>query len=108
MDDIPPLYDIEHALAEIASQRRRRDELTRAQVGIADALALHLDRHFAAEELETAGRALVIAAASSASLASEVPAEHLGPLICNLLGFAGARLIRDGRPDQAGLHKAAT
>ena len=95
----PPLYDVEHALAEVARNRKRRDDLTRAQVGIGDGLALHLDRHFAAEELETAGRALLIGAASVAALAGEgVP----GEVLCNVLAFAGARLIRDGRTEVPG------
>jgi len=90
----PRLYDVDNALAEIAKARARRDELTRQQVAIADRLAIHLDRHFAAEELETAGRALVIGAASIAALANEdIP----GAVMCNILAFGGARLILDGR-----------
>lgn len=88
------LYDVDEALREIARHRKRRDELTRQQVAIADRLAIHLDRHFAAEEIETAGRALVIGAASVIALATE----DIPPAVmCNVLAFAGARLILDGR-----------
>lgn len=90
----PKLYDVENALRELAKNRQRRDELTRQQVAIADRLAIHLDRHFAAEELETAGRALLIGAASVIALATEdIPSA----VMCNVLAFAGDRLIRDGR-----------
>lgn len=89
------LYAVDNALAEIAKARRRRDELTRMQASIADALATHLDRHFSAEEMETAGRALLIGAASVAGLVRD---DLISPaVLCNILAFAGDRLIRDGR-----------
>ena len=68
---IPPLYDEERGLRELARQRLKRDTLTRGQVQLADGLAEHLQRHFSAEETETAGRALLIGAASVASLVGE-------------------------------------
>ena len=90
----PPLYDVDRAMREIARARRKRDELTRQQGAIADNLATHLDRHFSAEELETAGRALLIGAASVAALVSpDIPPA----VIANVLAFAGDRLVRDGR-----------
>ena len=89
---IPPLYDVEKARRVLATQRRKRDELTLATTMIADRLSSHLGRHFAAEELESAGRSLVIAAASLGALADCDPAS-----LCNVLAFAGDRMITDGR-----------
>jgi hypothetical protein len=94
-DGIPPLYDIDQARRELATARRRRDELTRQQSKIGDSLATHIDRHFSAEEMETAGRALIIAAGSLASIAEM---DGMQPqVLCNLLAFAGDRLITDGQ-----------
>jgi hypothetical protein len=91
---IPPLYDEEHALRELARGRLRRDRLTHVQVEIADRLALHMQRHFSAEEAETAGRALLVGSASVAALAAEgIPAT----VVCNVLAFAAGRMITDGR-----------
>jgi len=91
---IPPLYDEEHALRELARARLKRDGLTLRQVEIADRLALHMQRHFSAEEAETAGRALLVGSASAAALAEEdVPAT----VVCNILAFAAGRMIADGR-----------
>lgn len=93
---IPPLYDEEAGLREIARARLKRDGLTRAQVQLADGLAENMQRHFAAEETETAGRALLIAAASCASLAGSE--ENIPPqVIVNIIGFAAARMVADGR-----------
>lgn len=91
----PELYDTDSALAEIAKARLRRDVLTRTQADLGDRLAAHLNRHFAAEELETAGRALMVAAGGSGALAEM---KHMSPaVIVNIIGFAAARLIEDGR-----------
>jgi hypothetical protein len=92
---IPPLYDEEAGLREIARARLKRDGLTRAQVQLADGLAEAMQRHFSAEETETAGRALLIGAASCATLArsGEIPAA----VVVNILGFAAARMVADGR-----------
>ena len=90
--DAPPLYDEERGLRELARSRLKRDELTRRQVEIADRLALHMQRHFSAEEAETAGRALLVGSASVAAL-SDVPAA----VVCNILAFAAGRMITDGR-----------
>lgn len=89
-----PLYDEEKGLREIARHRLRRDELTRSQVVIADQLAIHMQRHFAAEETETAGRALLIGAASvTALIDDQIPPA----VLVNILGFTAARLVADGR-----------
>ena len=92
---LPPLYDEETGLREIARARLKRDGLTRAQVQMADGLAEAMQRHFSAEETETAGRALLIGAASCTTLArsEDIPAA----VIVNILGFAAARMITDGR-----------
>jgi len=91
---LPPLYDEERGLRELARARLRRDTLTLGQVAIADKLALSIARHFSAEETETAGRALLIGVASGATLAGDgMPAA----VILNVLGFAAARMISDGR-----------
>jgi hypothetical protein len=90
----PPLYDEEHGLRELARHRLKRDEVTRAQVRIADGLAENMARHFSAEEMETAGRALLIGAASCVTLVNdELPAS----VIVNVLGFTAGRMIGDGR-----------
>ena len=92
--DIPPLYDEERGLREVARARLKRDELTVAQVDIADRLAGEMGRHFSADETETVGRALLIAAASCGALAAEgVQAS----VILNILGFAAGRMVADGR-----------
>jgi len=91
---IPPLYGEDKGLRELARARLRRDALTRHQVAIAGRLAELMHRHFAAEEAETAGRALLAGAASIAALAQEqVPPA----VLCNIPGFAAARLVADGR-----------
>lgn len=91
---IPPLYDEEHGLREVARARMKRDALTRGQVVIADQLALHMQRHFSAEEMETAGRALLIGAASCGTLEQE---GIQAPVILNILGFAAGRMVTAGR-----------
>lgn len=91
---IPPLYDEEKCLRELARARLRRDSVTCSQVAIADSLVANLERHFSAGETETAGRALLIGVASGAGLAAQdLPAA----VILNILGFAAARMISDGR-----------
>ena len=92
---LPPLYDEDAGLREIARARLKRDGLTRAQVQMADGLAEAMQRHFSAGETETAGRALLIGAASCTTLArsEDIPAA----VIVNILGFAAARMITDGR-----------
>jgi hypothetical protein len=99
---MPPLYDEGRGLRQLARHRLKRDALTLSQVSIADGLALNIERHFSAEEIETAGRALLIGVASGATLASDgIPAA----VILNVLGFAAARMISDGR-DWAGAQRA--
>ena len=92
--EIPPLYDEENGLRELARHRLKRDPVTRAQVIIADGLAENMQRHFSAEEIETVGGALLVGAASCAILAQDqLPAAT----VVNILGFAGGRMVTDGR-----------
>ena len=91
---IPPLYDEEKGLRELARHRLKRDAVTRGQVIIADRLAEHMQRHFSAEEMETAGRALLIGAASCTQLAKDGLSSAV---VVNILGFTAGRMITDGR-----------
>ena len=90
-----PLYDVEQARREVARARKRRDTLTRSQCQLGDSMAHHINAHFSADELETAGRALLIAAGSLGALA-EMKAMQPTVLV-NILGMAGDRLITDGQ-----------
>jgi hypothetical protein len=92
------LYDVESALREVARYRRRRDQLTTATTEVADRLASHMARHFGPEAAETAGLALVIAAASLGGLAREVSQPEV---LVNVLAFAGQRLATDARAADA-------
>jgi len=95
----PELYDVEAALLEVARARRRRDEPTIAVAQLAERLSSNLVRHFGPEATETAGLALVIAAASIGVLVREgIPAEA----ITNLLAFAGQRIVVDARTADGG------
>lgn len=94
-DFLPPLFDTDAGLRQIARSRGKRDTLTRAQVQLGDSLAEYVNRHFSAEETETAGRALLIAASCAAGLLDK-GLEHPEALI-NIIGFAAARLVTDGR-----------
>jgi hypothetical protein len=94
------MYDVELGLREMARQRRKTDELTRAQAQIGDRLAEHLVRHFGPEALETAGLAMVISAASLAYLAKE---GATAAVAVNVLGFAGQRIVLDARTADAAL-----
>ena len=97
----PPMYDIEHGLQEIAAARLKRDALTRETRGIADQLAEHVSRHFGPEEMETAGLALVLVAASLGSLAA---APDMQPqVLVNLAAFAGQRMVGDARAAEESL-----
>ncbi len=92
---LPPLFDTDLGLREMARARGRRDGLTRSQAQIGDGLAEYINRHFAAEEIETAGRALLIAASSVGGLVAE--GVDRPEVIINIIGFAAARMVTDGR-----------
>ncbi len=87
------LYDVENALRELAGNRRRNNKAIVATVDLADRLAINLTKHFP-DGLEHAGVGLVVAAASVAALAREgVDAA----VICNVIAFAGQRMVLDAR-----------
>jgi len=107
----PGPYDVDTALRELARTRRRRDLGTQGTLQLADRLAASLQGNFSVEEMETVGRTLIIAAASTGALLMPGQAPRAGredltvaTLICNITAFAGERLIRDARAiDEAGL-----
>ena len=87
-------------IAELARERLKRDGLTRGTVQLSDSLVEHLLRHLAPDETETAGRALLVASSSVASLVVEARAmgTELDPaVVLNILGFAGGRMVTEGR-----------
>lgn len=88
------LYNVEVGLIEAAQFRRRRDEVSRAQVTLADKLATHLLRHFGPGAEEMAGLALVVGAASVGALAVE---EIQPAMVVNILALAGQRMVIDAR-----------
>lgn len=90
----PPLYDVAAALKMLARTRRRNDPLTRQTVLIADKLATHMARHFTPTEADTAGRALVIAAASIGVI-TKTATDLTVQASANVIAFAGHRLILD-------------
>jgi hypothetical protein len=92
---LPPLFDTDKGLREMARHRLRRDGLTRSQVQLGDSLAEYVNRHFSAEETETAGRALLVAASCAGGLISE--GVDRPEVIVNIIGFAAARMVTDGR-----------
>lgn len=89
------MYDVEQGLREVARLRRKTDQFTRAQLDLGDRLASFIAAHFGPEATETAGLAMVIAAASVGVLAAE---PELSPVIAvNVIGIAGQRLVADAR-----------
>jgi hypothetical protein len=94
-DPEPPLYDEEHGLAEMAAVRSNpEDETTRHLLALAGQLARHMARHFEPGQLEAAGRALLIGAASCADLAND----GVSPvLLVNLLGYTAERMVTSAR-----------
>ena len=95
-----PLYDVDTALAELARQRLKRDGMTRGTVQLSDSLVEHLLRHVSPDEVETAGRVLMIASSSVAALVMEARAQDtdMDPVVLlNILGFAGGRMVTEGR-----------
>lgn len=94
MADQPPLYDVDAALKMLARSRRRNDPLTRQTVLIADKLATHMARHFTPDQADTAGRALVIAAASISVITAST-SDLTALASANVIAYAGHRLILD-------------
>ncbi len=79
-------------LEELAKFRRQRDQAALVQVELSEMLAQNMVRHFAPEETETAGRALIIGGAHIAALAECTPA-----VLVNVLTLAGQRMVLDSR-----------
>ena len=92
---LPALFDTDRGLRELARARGKRDTLTRSQAQIGDGLAEYINRHFSAEEIETAGRALMIAASCAGSLTEK--GINRPEIILNIISFAAARMVTDGR-----------
>lgn len=90
------MYDLDDALLQLAKARRLRDPVTRSAAELADDMAHHMAAHFGPEEIETVGRALVLAAASIGGLAQRAP-EIQSAVLVNVVAFAGQRLVVDGR-----------
>jgi hypothetical protein len=82
----PPLYDIEKARDEMRRFRGRNDPLARETRRFGDKLAANVQLHFTPEELDTAGRVLLLAAASIAGLPLPLP------VAANIVAVAGERL----------------
>jgi hypothetical protein len=97
---LPPLCDIDANLAVVARARLKADVVTRGTVQLSDSMTENMLRHFAPEEAETAGRALIVAASHVLALLDEARrgGNDLNPaVVLNLFGFTGARLVTDGR-----------
>lgn len=92
---LPPLFDVDLGLRELARARGKRDTLTRSQAQVGDGLAEYINRHFSAEEIETAGRALMIAASAIGSLVEK--GVNRPEVALNIISFAAARMVTDGR-----------
>lgn len=101
MPDEPPLYDVDAALRVLARARRRADPLTRESVVIADKLATQMARHFTAEQADTAGRALVIAAASVTVIAQS-STDLTAQATANIIALTGHRLVLDAEAARSG------
>jgi len=93
-DPAPPMYDVETTLVLITETRKRSvDPLTKECARIGHKLAANIGRHFTAHEKETAGTALVIAAASLDAL---LDADNLkGRAALDVQAFCGERLVLD-------------
>lgn len=87
------MYDIERALQEIARSRSRRDGVTRETKALAERIAAGFRGDFdGVLDLDTCGRALVIAAGSLVPLCGpDIPAT----VIVNMIAFAGESLVRE-------------
>jgi hypothetical protein len=106
-----PLCDIDANLRLMARNRLKRDGLTRGTVQLSDSLFEFLLRHFSAEEAETVGRALIVAASAVSSLVVEARSQNSeldSAVALNIIGFAGGRMLTDGRDWTAAQREART
>lgn len=97
----PPLYDVDNAMRILARGRRRKDPLTVQTVLIADKLATHMARHFTPDQADTAGRALIIAAASVGAI-THLSVDPLADTSANVIAHAGHRLVLDAEAARRG------
>lgn len=90
-------YDIEQAIRQAARARGNRDDLTRETSTIADRMADGFRGDFGDTlDMETCGKALVIAAGSLVPLCGpEIP----GAVLANIVCLAGESLVRQARKD---------
>lgn len=95
--NLPPLFDLDRALADIARARKSTDLVTVTTVRLADDLAVNVARHFAAGDLETAGRAMVLGACSAQAIAQRAN-DKVAIVTLNLVAFAGQKLVTDFTP----------
>lgn len=88
-------FDVENGLREIARARASGNELLRETATLADQVAAGMRGDFAGVlDMETCGKAFVIAAASVVPLCGpDIPAA----VIANLIGMAGENLVREAR-----------
>ena len=95
-DPSPPLYNVEAALVSLTAARHNTTSLlVKEYVKIGHKLAVHMGRHFTGPEKETAGKALIIAAASLGALHGLNEGDLRGPAMCNVQAFCGERLVLD-------------
>jgi hypothetical protein len=93
--------DIEEALRELAAYRERNDNLTQAQVLLADRLTSYASKLIPAEEREIAGKAMVRAATALAAL---VQFDVNPAALCNIQMLAGERMVAEARGRKGGDH----
>ena len=88
-------YDLENGIREMARARSRDDALSVETMRLADLLVDGMRREFGSTlDMETCGKALVIAASSVVPLCDpDIPPA----VIANMIGFAGERLVREAR-----------
>lgn len=88
-------YDVELGIREIAKARARGGALTTETARLAEHVVAGFRRDFGDElDMETCGKALVIAASAVIPLChDEIP----GVVLANLIGLAGESLVRGAR-----------
>ena len=88
-------FDVEAGIHQINQSRHRNDQLTVAQVALADRVATKFREEFGSTlDMETCGKAMVIAASAAAPLCRE---EIPGTAIANIIALAGEQLVREAR-----------
>jgi len=92
--------DIEKCVHVLNQARRQPDEVTQHTALLADQVAVKMREEFGDTlDMETCGKALVIAASAVVPLCTpDVPAA----LVANLIGFLGEDLVRNARTTGSG------